>query len=124
LALVNCTTPLKHSLASYFAIKVVASPGSIDLRASIARLVRHMAPAAAGERTLKETATWAVALVCAVFVIISILIEHGIHSLEKVRKTFIEHFIDHDNVYWFSSVFPLDYDSGFRSATRRQCLRL
>jgi hypothetical protein len=25
-------------------------------------LVRHMAPAAAGERTLKETATWAVAL--------------------------------------------------------------
>jgi hypothetical protein len=60
--------------------------GSIDLRASIARLVRHMAPAAAGERTLKETATWAVALVCAVFVIISILIEHGIHSLEKVRN--------------------------------------
>lgn len=48
-----------------------------------------MAPAAAGERTLKETATWAVALVCAVFVIISVLIEHGIHSLEKVRTTFI-----------------------------------
>ncbi|XP_041020560.1 MLO protein homolog 1-like [Juglans microcarpa x Juglans regia] len=42
-----------------------------------------MAPAAAGERTLKETPTWAVALVCAVFVIISILIEQGIHSLGK-----------------------------------------
>lgn len=44
-----------------------------------------MAASATGERTLKETATWAVALVCAVFVIISILIEHGIHSLGKVR---------------------------------------
>ncbi|KAL6506881.1 hypothetical protein OROHE_022318 [Orobanche hederae] len=32
---------------------------------------------------LLETPTWAVALVCAIFVIISILIEHGIHSLTK-----------------------------------------
>ncbi|KAL4645765.1 hypothetical protein ACB092_02G257100 [Castanea dentata] len=42
-----------------------------------------MAAAAAGERSLKETPTWAVAFVCAVFVIISILIEHGVHSLGK-----------------------------------------
>ncbi|KAM4118648.1 hypothetical protein ACB094_02G218700 [Castanea mollissima] len=42
-----------------------------------------MAAAAAGERSLKETPTWAVAFVCAVFVIISILTEHGIHSLGK-----------------------------------------
>ncbi|KAF7829466.1 MLO protein-like protein 1-like [Senna tora] len=37
----------------------------------------------AGERSLKETPTWAVAVVCTVFVIVSILIEHGIHSLAK-----------------------------------------
>lgn len=37
-----------------------------------------------GERTLEVTPTWAVALVCAVFVIISIIIEHAIHSLSKV----------------------------------------
>ena len=43
-----------------------------------------MAASAPGERTLKETPTWAVALVCAVFVIISVLIEHAIHSLGKV----------------------------------------
>ncbi|XP_004500844.1 MLO protein homolog 1-like [Cicer arietinum] len=42
-----------------------------------------MAGAALGERTLKETPTWAVAAVCAVFIIISVLIEYGIHSLEK-----------------------------------------
>ena len=46
-----------------------------------------MAVAAAGERTLKETPTWAVALVCAVFVIVSILMEHGIESLAKVRES-------------------------------------
>ncbi|XVE94384.1 hypothetical protein REPUB_Repub02eG0004100 [Reevesia pubescens] len=39
--------------------------------------------AAAKGRTLEETPTWAVALVCAIFVIISILLEHGIHSLGK-----------------------------------------
>ncbi|KAL5557690.1 hypothetical protein UlMin_033901 [Ulmus minor] len=35
------------------------------------------------ERSLKETPTWAVALVCAVFVIVSVIIEHAIHSLGK-----------------------------------------
>ncbi|THG02308.1 hypothetical protein TEA_022233 [Camellia sinensis var. sinensis] len=42
-----------------------------------------MVAGANGDRSLKETPTWAVALVSAVFVIISVLIEHGIHSLEK-----------------------------------------
>ncbi|KAK9928443.1 hypothetical protein M0R45_025579 [Rubus argutus] len=42
-----------------------------------------MAPAAPGERTLKETPTWTVALVCAVFIIISLIIEHAIHALGK-----------------------------------------
>ncbi|XP_027148634.1 MLO protein homolog 1-like [Coffea eugenioides] len=37
----------------------------------------------AGERSLEETPTWAVAIVCAVFVIISFLMELGIHSLGK-----------------------------------------
>ncbi|CAA3025117.1 MLO homolog 1-like [Olea europaea subsp. europaea] len=41
-----------------------------------------MAPGA-GDRSLEETPTWAVAIVCAVFVIISVFIEHGIHSLAK-----------------------------------------
>ncbi|KAF6154305.1 hypothetical protein GIB67_026761 [Kingdonia uniflora] len=39
--------------------------------------------ASGGERSLKETPTWAVAVVCAVFVILSVLIEYGIHSLGK-----------------------------------------
>ncbi|KAK7409856.1 hypothetical protein VNO78_00217 [Psophocarpus tetragonolobus] len=39
------------------------------------------AAAAAAERTLQETPTWAVAAVCSVFVIVSVLLEHGIHSL-------------------------------------------
>ncbi|XP_047163156.1 MLO protein homolog 1-like [Vigna umbellata] len=39
-----------------------------------------------GERTLQETPTWAVAAVCAVFVILSVLIEQGIHLLEKWFK--------------------------------------
>ncbi|KAF2324803.1 hypothetical protein GH714_017182 [Hevea brasiliensis] len=42
-----------------------------------------MAAAAPGDRSLQNTPTWALAGVCAVFVIISILIEHGIHSLGK-----------------------------------------
>ncbi|XP_026403695.1 MLO protein homolog 1-like [Papaver somniferum] len=54
-----------------------------------------MAVAVPGERTLAETPTWAVAVVCAVFVIISIIIEHGIHSLGKIfqkrqKKAMIE----------------------------------
>ncbi|KAF2312524.1 hypothetical protein GH714_034954 [Hevea brasiliensis] len=42
-----------------------------------------------GERSLKETPTWAVALVCAMFVIISVIIEHGIHSLSQVQNLFL-----------------------------------
>ncbi|KAI4373038.1 hypothetical protein MLD38_011207 [Melastoma candidum] len=38
------------------------------------------------ERTLEETSTWAVAVVCLVLVGISILIEHAIHVLEKFLK--------------------------------------
>lgn len=37
-----------------------------------------------GDRSLEETSTWAVALVCAVIVVISVVIEHGIESLGKV----------------------------------------
>nr|GEZ25734.1 MLO protein homolog 1-like [Tanacetum cinerariifolium] len=36
------------------------------------------------DRSLEETPTWAVALICAVFIIISVIIEHGIHSLGKL----------------------------------------
>eukprot|EP00257_Ricinus_communis_P015511 XP_015573442.1 MLO protein homolog 1 [Ricinus communis] len=43
-----------------------------------------MAAAPSGERSLQETPTWALALVCAVFVVISVLIEHVIHSLGKL----------------------------------------
>ncbi|KAI3797085.1 hypothetical protein L1987_39776 [Smallanthus sonchifolius] len=35
------------------------------------------------ERSLEATPTWAVASVCAVFIIISLIIEHGIRSLGK-----------------------------------------
>lgn len=41
-----------------------------------------------GERSLEETPTWAIAAVCAVFVIISFIIEHGIQSLGKVCLIF------------------------------------
>lgn len=44
-----------------------------------------MAGPVAGERSLEDTATWAVALVCAVFVIVSFILEHGLESLTKVR---------------------------------------
>ncbi|KAJ8772615.1 hypothetical protein K2173_027792 [Erythroxylum novogranatense] len=49
----------------------------------------------AGDRSLQETPTWAVAAVCAVFVIISVLIERGIHSLgnwfkKRQQKAMIE----------------------------------
>jgi mlo protein len=47
-----------------------------------------MAAGGYGERSLKETPSWAAALVCAVFVVISIVIERGIHSLEKVIRNF------------------------------------
>ncbi|RDY02163.1 MLO protein-like 1, partial [Mucuna pruriens] len=42
-----------------------------------------MAGSASGERSLQETPTWAVATVCSIFIILSVLIEHGIHSLGK-----------------------------------------
>ncbi|EXB56292.1 MLO protein-1-like protein [Morus notabilis] len=45
-----------------------------------------MAVGSPGERSLKETPTWAVALVCAVFVIVSVIIEYAIHSLGKIEK--------------------------------------
>lgn len=35
-------------------------------------------------RSLEETPTWAVAVVCFVMIVISILIEHVIHMIEKV----------------------------------------
>ena len=46
-----------------------------------------MAPKGEGEseRTLEETPTWAVAVVCFVLVIISLFIEHIIHIIGKVR---------------------------------------
>ncbi|OAY66618.1 MLO protein, partial [Ananas comosus] len=40
-----------------------------------------------GERSLKETPTWAVALVCAVMVLVSAAMEHGIHILGKWFQT-------------------------------------
>ncbi|KAK7310666.1 hypothetical protein RJT34_08302 [Clitoria ternatea] len=51
---------------------------------SLLRYIANMVDAAtSGERSLKETPTWAVAAVCSVFVVVSVLIEHGIHSLGK-----------------------------------------
>ena len=35
-------------------------------------------------RSLQQTPTWAVAIVCLVFISISILIEHSIHLISKV----------------------------------------
>ncbi|KAM7517384.1 hypothetical protein LguiA_006967 [Lonicera macranthoides] len=48
-----------------------------------------------GDRSLEETPTWAVATVCAVIVVISFLIELGIHSLGKARII-----LDHPTI-WF-----------------------
>ncbi|KAL1820704.1 hypothetical protein ACET3Z_015573 [Daucus carota] len=45
-----------------------------------------MAASELDDRSLQEIPTWAVALVCAVFIIISISIEHGILSLAKKMK--------------------------------------
>lgn len=36
------------------------------------------------ERTLEETSTWAVAVVCLVLLVISLSVEHFIHLVEKV----------------------------------------
>lgn len=38
------------------------------------------------ERTMEETATWAVAVVCFVLLAISLLAEHIIHLVEKVLQ--------------------------------------
>jgi hypothetical protein len=42
----------------------------------------------AGGRDLPSTPTWAVALVCAVIVILSLAMEHGLHKLGHVRAPF------------------------------------
>jgi mlo protein len=38
-----------------------------------------------GGRALPETPTWAVAVVCAVIVLVSVAMEHGLHKLGHVR---------------------------------------
>jgi hypothetical protein len=40
---------------------------------------------AKGGRSLEETPTWAVAVVCFVLVVVSIIIEHVIHLIGKVK---------------------------------------
>jgi mlo protein len=49
-----------------------------------------MAAGSYGDKTLQNTPTWAVAAVCAVFVIISVLIDHSIHSLGKVGYSWFD----------------------------------
>ncbi|XP_073112838.1 MLO protein homolog 1 [Elaeis guineensis] len=46
-----------------------------------------MAGGSSGDLSLEVTPTWAVALVCAIMVIISVMIEHGIHKLGKWFQT-------------------------------------
>lgn len=53
-----------------------------------------MAGEAVKERTLEETPTWALAVVCFVLIAISVLIEHLIHMVGKVRREAIVHFTD------------------------------
>lgn len=48
---------------------------------------------APGDRELPETPTWAVALVCAVIVLLSVAMEHGLHKLGHVRAPCL--LIDH-----------------------------
>lgn len=43
-----------------------------------------MANGGSVDRSLEYTPTWAVAFVCTVMVIISVMMEHGIHKLGKV----------------------------------------
>ena len=45
------------------------------------------------ERSLEETPTWAVAVVCFVLVAISIIIEHVIHLIGKVSPNITTHHI-------------------------------
>jgi mlo protein len=44
---------------------------------------------AGGGRSLEQTPTWAVAVVCFVLVVISIFIEHIIHLIGKVINIYI-----------------------------------
>lgn len=45
------------------------------------------------ERTLEETPTWAVAVVCFVLLAVSIAIEHLIHGIGKVSFAEFIHFV-------------------------------
>lgn len=45
---------------------------------------------AGGGRSLEQTPTWAVAVVCFVLVVISIFIEHIIHLIGKVINIYLE----------------------------------
>lgn len=49
---------------------------------------RHMAGGGGG-RDLPSTPTWAVALVCAVIVLVSVAMEHGLHKLGHVRRSLV-----------------------------------
>lgn len=81
--------------------------------------------ASAGDRSLEETSTWAVAVVCAVFVVISVAIEHGIESLGKVFNNFFKlpfktFFFE---LLWIFDCFSFGgfgNGSGFRRRRRRQ----
>lgn len=64
-----------------------------------------MAVGGSGERSLKETPTWAVALVCTVFILLSILIEHGIHILGKVRNLYTLH--THNFYFFWRWIFEI-----------------
>lgn len=43
-----------------------------------------------GGRSLEQTPTWAVAVVCFILVVISIFIEHIIHLIGKVRYQLVQ----------------------------------
>ena len=43
----------------------------------------------AGGRELPDTPTWAVALVCAVMILVSVAMEHALHNLGHVRPELI-----------------------------------
>jgi hypothetical protein len=57
-----------------------------------------------GERSLEQTPTWAVVVVCSGFVIISILIEQAIHHVGTVR--FCQHILQF-NIFYFAPNFGL-----------------
>jgi hypothetical protein len=57
-----------------------------------------------GERSLEQTPTWAVAVICSAFVITSLLIEQAIHHVGTVR--FCQHIL-HFNIFYFAPNFGL-----------------